>query len=251
MARVEPVPDAPAATATLAGDRTLLIADYHAGIEAGLRYERGVELASAADERRERVVSLIDTVDAERLVILGDLGHQIGASEGAERREVHELLDAVSVPVTLARGNHDAGVVETAGDRLEALPAEGERVGDVGLFHGHTWPARALSDATVICMGHEHPLVRLQDTVGGSRIERAWLRGRVDLPAFADAALDSTRSGESDPPELIVFPAFNDRSGGTRVNDSDSFLAPFLPEAMPEAQVYLLDGTRLGGIDDV
>jgi len=44
-----------------------------------------------------------------------------------------------------------------------------------------------------------------------------------------------------------VFPAFNDRSGGTWVNvEGESFLAPFLPEALPAGDAYLLNGTRLG-----
>jgi len=45
---VEPLPSEPAATAMLGDERALLIADYHAGIEAGLRYERGVELPNNA-----------------------------------------------------------------------------------------------------------------------------------------------------------------------------------------------------------
>jgi metallophosphoesterase superfamily enzyme len=47
--------------------------------------------------------------------------------------------------------------------------------------------------------------------------------------------------------ELVVFPAFNDLSGGTWVNVTDrEFLSPFLPEGLDEGQAYLLDGTRLG-----
>ncbi|MDB2293553.1 phosphoesterase, partial [Halorubrum ezzemoulense] len=55
MARVEPVVGEPAAVADLGAERALLVADVHAGIEVGLRYERGVELDSRADERRERL----------------------------------------------------------------------------------------------------------------------------------------------------------------------------------------------------
>ena len=47
--------------------------------------------------------------------------------------------------------------------------------------------------------------------------------------------------------ELVVFPGFNDLSGGTWVNVSDAdFLAPFLPAGLEDGQAYLLDGTRLG-----
>ncbi|QLG63475.1 metallophosphoesterase [Halorarum salinum] len=264
-ALVEPVPGAPAATAALGGETALVIADYHAGIEVGLRYERGVELASAADERRERVLDLLARTGADRLVVLGDFGHRIGETSGAERDEIGALLDSLAVPVTLALGNHDPGVVEAFGDRLDVTPADGARIGDVGVLHGHTWPAPEVLTADVVCMGHEHPAVRLADDVGGTRVERAWLRGPLAREAFVGevAGLDE-RGGPRDvadgvagagsedgsgwrSPELVVFPAFNERSGGTWVNvDGQSFLSPFLPDGLERGEAYLLDGTRLG-----
>jgi len=45
----------------------------------------------------------------------------------------------------------------------------------------------------------------------------------------------------------VVFPAFNDLSGGTWINvPGQTFLAPFLPDGLAEGEAYLLDGTRLG-----
>jgi metallophosphoesterase superfamily enzyme len=254
---VEPVIGEPAAVAELGGERALLVADLHAGIEVGLRYERGVELDGRADERRERLCALIAETEADRLVVLGDLAHRIAAPEGDEREELVDLIRAVTdrVPMTLVEGNHDGGVAEAfaadldvvdpAGGLLGAKPADGGG-GTVGVVHGHTWPDPALLDADVICMGHEHPQVRLEDAVGGSRVERAWLRGRIEPGAFVeDGSPDATAAG--DPPELVVFPAFNERSGGTWVNvDGQSFLAPFLPDALPAGDAYLLNGTRLG-----
>lgn len=242
-ALVEPVPDAPAATADLGNETALLVADYHAGIEIGLRYERGVELASAAEERRERLCGLLAETDADRLVVLGDFGHRIGETGRTEREELRELLDAVGVPVTLALGNHDPGVAEAFGDRIDVTPADGARLGDVGVLHGHTWPAPEVLAAEVVCMGHEHPSVRLADEVGGARVERAWLRGPLAREAFADAV----DVGEWGAPDLVVFPAFNERSGGTWVNVAgQSFLSPFLPDGLARGEAYLLNGTRLG-----
>jgi hypothetical protein len=269
MARVEPVVGEPAAVADLGGERALLVADVHAGIEVGLRYERGVELDDRADERRERLCGLLAETDADRLVVLGDLAHRIAAPEGEEREELETLIRAVTdrVPMTLVEGNHDAGVAEAFAADLDVIgPAGGviggrspdgaggggRSEGGVAVLHGHTWPEPALCDADVVCMGHEHPQVRLEDSVGGSRVERAWLRGRLDPGAFVDregSGADATdeKAGSGDPPELVVFPAFNERSGGTWVNvDGQSFLAPFLPEALPAGDAYLLNGTRLG-----
>lgn len=240
MARVEPVPDRPAAVADLGDESALLVADYHAGIERSLRRE-GLEARSRAEERRDRVLSLVASEGVERVVFLGDLGHSIGEPEGDELAELEALVAELPVPVTLVRGNHDGGLAEALD--VEATPTEGARFGDVGLCHGHTWPAREVLDADVICVGHEHPAVRLEDEVGGSRVERVWLRGPLEDAPFDehyDAALDV--SGE-----LVVCPAFNDYSGGTWVNvEGQAFLAPFLPDACPDADAYLCDGTRLG-----
>ena len=258
---VEPVVDEPAAVADLGDERALLVADVHAGIEVGLRYERGVELDSRADERRERLCGLITETGADRLVVLGDLAHRIAAPEGDERDELVELIEAVTdrVPMTLVEGNHDGGVAEAFADELDVIGAGGgvlggSRQGDgptVGVLHGHTWPTPDLPDADVICMGHEHPQVRLEDAVGGSRVERAWLRGALDPAAFVEDGTVTTEQA-ADPSELVVFPAFNERSGGTWVNvDGQSFLAPFLPAALPDSDAYLLDGTRLGAFHRV
>jgi len=249
MAAVEPVPGAPAATADLGGERALVVADYHAGIEAGLRYEQGVEIDSRAERRRDRLRGLVAETDPDRLVVLGDLLHAIGEPGGAERGEVEVLLESFpsDLPVTLVKGNHD-GDAESWVEGVEVTGGDGVRIGNVGFAHGHTWPSRDVLAADVVCTAHEHPAVRLEDEVGGSRIERVWLRGETAADPFADRydGLDWSA------PELVVFPAFNDLSGGTWVNvEGRGFLSPFLPVGLVDGQAYLLDGTRLGAYDRV
>lgn len=243
MATVEPIPDEPAATTDLDGDRALVIADYHAGIEAALSRERGVEIASRAEERRERVRRLLERTAADRLVVLGDLMHSIGGPCGAERGEIEVLVESIpDVPITLVKGNHD-GDIESWVPRVTVTAGEGVRIGDVGFAHGHTWPARKVLDVEVVCVGHEHPQVRLEDEVGGSRVERVWLRGRLDRTPFLERYEDRTWRT----PSFVCFPAFNELAGGTWVNvEGQDFLSPFLPSGLADCQAYLLDGTRLG-----
>jgi len=245
MALVEPVLDEPAAVADLGGERALVVADYHAGIEVSLRRE-GLEVQSRAEARRERLLDLVAETRADRVVFLGDLGHAIGTPEGVEREELATLFDALGVPATLVVGNHDGGLADEFD--LDATPPEGARFGDVGFAHGHTWPSREVLEAETVCVGHEHPTVRLEDEVGGTRVERAWLRGALEAEPFEEHHGESIDVNG----DLAVFPAFNDLSGGTWVNvEGQGFLAPFLPEACPDAEAYLLDGTRLGRYGDI
>ncbi|MFB6079362.1 MAG: metallophosphoesterase [Halarchaeum sp.] len=240
MALVDPVPGAPAAVADLGGASALVVADYHAGIERSLRRE-GLEAPSRAEERRNRVLSLVVQTGVERVVFLGDLGHRIGDPEGAELDELEALVAELPVPAALVRGNHDGGVADAFD--IDVTPADGARFGDVGFCHGHTWPSEDVLRADVVCVGHEHPAVRLEDDVGGARVERVWLRGPLAPDPF-EAHADGPLAIDG---ELVVCPAFNDYSGGTWVNvEGQGFLSPFLPDAAPDAQAYLLDGTRLG-----
>ncbi len=247
MALVEPVPGEPAATAALGGERALVVADYHAGIEVSLRRE-GLEVESRGPQRRRRLRRLVRDEGADRVVFLGDLGHAIGVPDGAEREELEALFDALDVPVTLVAGNHDGGIEAEFPDSVEVTPTDGTVLGDVGFAHGHTWPSPDVLAAETVCVGHEHPAVRLADDVGGTRVERAWLRGPLDPGPF-EAHYDREIPAVGD---LAVFPAFNNLSGGTWVNvEGQGFLAPFLPEGCPDAELYLLDGTRLGRYDRV
>lgn len=249
MTRVEPVIDAPAAIAHLKGKRVLLIADYHAGVEADVESVEGLTVPSQADDRREQLLELLTEHNIDKLIVLGDLVHSIGVPSGAERSELDTLFDALDIPVLVAKGNHDGvleSLIEDDPERYEQMTVTstgGTVCGDIGLVHGHTWPAPELLERSVLCIGHEHPTIRLTDEVGGQRTERIWLRGALHHSPFEDVyeALPSTL------PELIVFPAFNDLLGGTWVNQPEhEFLTPFLPEGLPNATVHLLDGTSLG-----
>ncbi|MFB6137631.1 MAG: metallophosphoesterase [Halobacteriaceae archaeon] len=242
MVEVAPVLDERAATVPHPDGTALVVADYHAGVEATLRRE-GVEAASRTERRRERLLDLVAETGADRVVFLGDVGDSIGEPGRAEREELEALADALSVPATLVPGNHDGGPARVLGDLVDVVDSAGVRRGDVGFAHGHTWPAPAVLGADVLCVGHEHPTVRIEDPVGGRRVEPAWLRGPLD-PAPFDAHHGEPLGTDA---ELVVFPAFNELVGGTWVNvPGQEFLAPFLPEGLPAGEAFLLDGTNLG-----
>ncbi|OAQ54593.1 metallophosphoesterase [Natrinema mahii] len=260
---VEPVPGEPAASATIGHERALLIADYHAGYEAALRDERGVDVPSRAPDRRERLTALLERTRADRLVVCGDLMHSIGEPGGAERGELEVLFESFpsDLAVSVVKGNHDGRIETWLGESddvdatVKVVAGAGVARGDVGVCHGHTWPSRAVLESAVVCLGHEHPCVRLEDEVGGSRVERAWLRGRLAPKPFRDRPEYegvSWLEGAAEPPRVVVIPAFNDLVGGTWCNVAgQSFLSPFLPSGLADGEAYLLDGTRLGPYESV
>lgn len=244
---VEPLPGEPAGVVDTGEVCALVFADYHAGLEVALRYE-GVELRSRATERRERALRLVEETDADRVVVLGDLVHAIGDPDREEREEIDRLLSTLTgqAPVTVVKGNHDGRITALIEDLnltgVDITEGGGTRLGDIGFAHGHTWPAPEVLEASSVCVAHEHPVVRLEDEVGGHRMERAWLRGRVNPTPFEDHHSRAFPDGD-----LVVFPAFNELTGGTWINvEAQEFLSPFLPEGLADGEAYLLDGTRLG-----
>lgn len=245
MVSVEPIPGAPAATARLGDDRVLLIADYHAGIEAFLRYREGVSVRSRAADRRASLVALVEDHAIDEVIIVGDLMHSIGQPGYSEREEIDDLVAALpsTVSLTVVKGNHD-GEIEQWLEVATVVDAPGYVRDGLAVSHGHTWPPEAALTADVLVIGHEHPRVRLEDSVGGATVRRAWLRGHLNATYVAEHFdIDAPPVG----PELVVMPAFNELSGGTWVNvEGESFLVPYLPEGLLDGTVYLLDGTHLG-----
>ena len=238
---LEPVLGEPAAVADCGTERVLVVADYHAGLEIGLRRD-GVEIDSRATRRLTSLTRILDDHPVDRVVFLGDLGDSLGTPKGDERAELRALFEAVAAnyPITVAKGNHDGGIETVADgfDGVEVTDGDGVRIGEVGFCHGPTWPKASVVAAPLVCTAHEHPLVRLTDEVGGRRTERVWLRGRVDPSGF----LDYDEFGD----RIVVCPAFNDLSGGTAINEAPDFLSPFLPDGLADGEAYLLNGTRLG-----
>lgn len=245
MVEVEPVAGTATATVSLPTGTALLVADYHAGLERALRYRDGVSVHSREKQRRQRLLSVIEDTGATELIVVGDLMHSIGEPTYSERTELEALIEAIPsrVEVTVIKGNHD-GDIEQWLEGATVHEAPGTVVDGLALSHGHTWPPEAALGASVLVIGHEHPQVRLEDSVGGATVHRVWLRGRLDGTVIAEH-LDIDPPERN--PELIVMPAFNELSGGTWINvDDEDFLVPYLPAALYDVDAYLLDGTNLG-----
>ena len=141
--------------------RTVLVADLHLG-KAETYRSLGVPMPEGiAEESLERLESVIRRIEAERVVVLGDLVH---CEEGMED-PIIELVERwrrrVTLPISLVGGNHDA---EVSIPRSWRIDDDGEqvRLGNLMLRHH---PLERLeekdSKAPFVVAGHLHPMLSL------------------------------------------------------------------------------------------
>ena len=66
--------------------KTLVIADLHIGLEYELR-KKGIFIFSQYEKMKNRIISLLEKTKAKRIILLGDLKHNIPRATFEEYRE--------------------------------------------------------------------------------------------------------------------------------------------------------------------
>lgn len=204
---------------------SLVITDLHIGITRGM-WENGVSLPSQVAGMVWRVNSLKKKTRTKRLVILGDVKHEITHATPREAEEIPDFLSAVKFrDIVIVKGNHD-GSIETVIGKVPVRKSLS--VGDYCLTHGHR---NVKTRKNHIIIGHNQPHVKMKDEMGAIYVEPAWVQGML-----------------KDGRQLTIMPAFNELCGASIVNEQH-FIGPIAKNLLPSARVYLLDGTDLGTID--
>lgn len=228
-------------------ERILVVGDLHLGLEDELK-QKGFTVPSQTDELARTVADAARGREVDRIVLIGDVKHNIPYTTFDERRELgrffEALLDAVD-RVDIARGNHDAGLEEDLPDGVGLRDARGFVLGRVGFLHGHTWPDPDVAAAEVIVIGHVHPAVAFTDHQGARQKEACWLRMQV-----TDRYRERYDGAE---PLVVVLPAANPLLGGTAVNE-ETPPGPLFGNGAVDldgARVTTLDGIDLGRLADV
>lgn len=249
-----PIRSAPALFIKVAGERVLVVSDLHLGIEGELA-KKGVSLPSQIPKVKARLVGLIKKLGPDRLILLGDVKHNVPVASWQEWREVPGFFEDLKelVQVDVVRGNHDGGLEGMLPQGVKIHEAHGIVLGKrkrVGLMHGHTWPSPALLDAELIVAGHNHPAIEFRDKLGGRTVEPIWLRAKLDIEKFPKK-LQAHIKGTT--PKLLVMPAFGELVGGAAVNREipEELIGPMFKAGavrLEEAEAYLLDGTFLGKV---
>jgi uncharacterized protein len=238
---VTPIADHPALR-IIAGDEVILCAgDLHIGLEDEMR-SKGVIVPSQTDRMLEELLSLAEGCD--RLVLLGDVKHQVPGTSEQEHSELPRFFHSLSrsfAEIDVVRGNHDVGIEDVFFTGVHIHSATGFSLGDVGFVHGHIWPSNEVMSRRTLVMAHNHPAVLFRDGVGHITTERCWLRSKFKKEALS-------RYPEI-PEEVVVVPSLNRSLQGSPVNlIGGRQIGPLFGKGMIDldcVNVYLLDGINL------
>lgn len=269
----------PAAMIKTGKSKCLILADPHIGWELELQ-EKGIHVPSQTPKLLNKLIAIIVKFKPDQLVILGDIKYTIVSSEWGEWRDVPDFfakLQSYVGNISVVRGNHDGNIEPLLPENVKLLPATGEVIGDVGVFHGHKWPSPVLLGCKTLVMGHLHPVVVFRDPAGFKLTRQAWMKVNCDSEALATILLQKNRvkiegtvaqtllknyKVRLKAKELFIMPSFNDFLGGRPINEtrpmkeigSEALIGPVLrSEAVDidNSELYLLDGTYLGTLDQM
>ncbi|MGQ9720452.1 MAG: metallophosphoesterase [Candidatus Jordarchaeum sp.] len=268
-----PIVDEPALLVAFPDKRILCITDLHLGYEF-LLAQKGVSIPPQAVEMKIKILNLIEQTNADQLVLIGDIKHNIFRIPLSEWRGVAKLLEAVSkkIDVQITLGNHDVNLDLLLSRDIHLYSSKGFLIEEsnirLGFIHGHAWPGPDLLQADYIFMGHNHPVIEMRDELGGKWFEPAWLELHWNREKIASSFAKYISLREiSNPiddlknmsiqignPKIIVMPAFNPLLGGVAINRPEmNFLGPLLSSGVVEkntAKVKMLDGTYLGSLEN-
>ena len=256
-------------------DRVLVVSDLHIGWEAALA-QKGIHVPSQTPKILDKIVRIIKSNKPTTLIFLGDVKHTIAKAEMEEWRDIPDFFETINEMVQdiqVIPGNHDGNLTPLLPEKVKIFPSKGVVLFDnVGLFHGHTWPAPELLGCKSLIMGHVHPTIVFRDPLGfritrqvlvkaqcnGNRIARSLFKHlNIKMNKTPSELLEELFDVKLEDPQLFIMPSFNEFLGGQPMNhksiskSSKMFIGPILRSRgvdINNAELYLLDGTFLGSI---
>jgi len=259
--------------------RVLVVADLHIGWEVALT-QKGIHVPSQTPKIIDKMLQLIESCKPTTLILLGDVKHTIAKAEMEEWRDIPDFFEALgkAIPnIQVIPGNHDGNLEPLLPEAVKILPLTGVALGDVGLFHGHAWPAPELLGCRSLITGHLHPMIAFRDPMGFQITRQVWVKAECDGTQLTKSLLKHLSVKiDKDPAALLqdrfnvklrsskffIMPSFNDFLGGQPINKSGAsktvksrqFIGPVLRSGSVDtgnAEAYLLDGTFLGTVNQL
>jgi putative SbcD/Mre11-related phosphoesterase len=276
LVSIERIQPYPALLLRRRSERVLVVADLHIGWEAPLT-EKGVHVPSQTPKILEKILQLIKTCNPTCLIFLGDVKHAIAKVRMEEWHDIPNFFEGLEKEVSDIRvvpGNHDGNLEPLLPEAVRILPSTGEVFGDIGLFHGHAWPAPELLGCRSLVTGHVHPMVVFRDPMGFRITRQVWVKATCNGDLLTKSLLEHLGVKTNVNPskmlrdhfnvrfkvsQLLIMPSFNEFLGGQPINKrkmgkgvrSRIFIGPVLRSGsinIDDAEAYLLNGTFLGTV---
>ena len=221
-------------------ESALLLSDLHYGVEAEM-LRGGVWIPNRSTARTEKVLKLIKQTKSKRLILLGDVKHQVPHNSKQQRTDLEQFFMATTriATVEIIPGNHDGGLKDIAPSDVIFHKSTGCVIRNIGLSHGHAWPSQEVMNSELLVMGHEHPALSFRDRLDKLHSEPCWLRA----PMIEHEKYDKV------PKQLIVMPAFGELAGRTMNREPLKGLGPILRNGLADlskARVETLEGLDFG-----
>jgi len=221
-------------------ESALLLSDLHYGVEAEM-LRGGVWIPNRSTARTEKVLKLIKQTKSKRLILLGDVKHQVPHNSKQQRTDLEQFFMATTriATVEIIPGNHDGGLKDIAPSDVIFHESTGCVIENIGLSHGHAWPSQEVMNSELLVMGHEHPALSFRDRLDKLHSEPCWLRA----PMIEHEKYDKV------PKQLIVMPAFGELAGRTMNREPLKGLGPILRNGLADlskARVETLEGLDFG-----
>jgi uncharacterized protein len=238
-------------------DKALVVADLHIGWER-LLTQKGVHLPSQTPKLKQQLLDLIAKTKPTHLIVLGDVKDAITNPPIEEWKDIPEFFETLQQQVSeiqVVLGNHDGNLEPLLPEKTKIVASSGTKFGDVGLFHGHAWPAPELLNCKSLVTAHVHPTVAIRDPMGLRITKQVFVKASCDSQKLAKALPKNSESQVSEVTQLFLLPSFNQFLGGRPINKpkkkKEAYIGPILRSGcvnMNEAEVYLVDGTFLGTV---
>ena len=229
----------------LIDESALILSDLHYGVEAEM-LRGGVWVPNRSTARTEKVLELLKQTNSKRLILLGDVKHQVPHNSKQQRTDLEQFFMAVNriAKVEIVPGNHDGGLVDIIPSDVKFHKSDGFVIVEIGMVHGHAWPSQEVMNSKILVMGHEHPALSFRDRLDKLHSEPCWLRA----PMLEHERYDKV------PEQLIVMPAFGELAGRTMNREPLKGLGPVLRNGLADlakARVETLEGLDFGELGNL
>ena len=221
--------------------RFLIVTDIHIGFESKFTSNKiFLGKNTTINETIEELESIIDSTNAESLILLGDVKSSIKSISKTEWNDVPLFFEKMNkkIETVLIPGNHDANIQQLVPNGITQVSSNGMVIENILLTHGHTMPSENFSHIDKIIMGHIHPVYFEEESVLNG--QRVW----ISLKAKKEKIFPS----ESGLIEITIIPSFNKYLYSTYKTKYKKSISPIIEKIknFTSAKIVTLDGTIIG-----